>query len=176
MGICTFRLLPVGPGLIEVSGFSRRVLFNELSKIIPNLWFFIFKAKGSKPFYEIHTHLANVSEFNPDGWLRCYVRIAELLQMNPEMKGFQRSSWLVDPALSEISPRLEYLRIVPSANGAKIFFVKKEDESCGALSKSETRKMLYHEGKYIPRAFLLLWPRKEMINYVNENNKNPCIN
>lgn len=165
MGICTLRLIPAGAQLVEISGVPRRVLFDDPRKIIQNLWFFIFKTRGFKPFYEIHTHLGNLSEFHPDGWHRCYVRIGELLRMNPKIKGMQGGSWFYDPALSEISPRLEYLRSVPCSNGAKIFFLQEEGGSSSALSKSETRKQLYVEGKYLPKSYLLVWARDDLIHY-----------
>lgn len=173
MAIATFRLIPVGPALIEISGYSRRVLINETDRIIGNLWFYLFKAKGAFPFYEIHTHLANLKEFNPDGWHQVYLRVADLLRLNPEIKGLERGSWLVDPALSRVSPRLEYLRLVPCANGARIFFIREEGEKSGAFSTSQTRRELHAAGKYTPRSFLLVWPRKDLLDYADKSRNSP---
>ncbi len=169
MGICSFRLIPAGAQLVEISGISRAILFNNFNKITSNLFFYIFKMYGCKPFYEIHTHSGNLAEFNSDGWTRCYVRIGELLKLNPEIKGMQGGSWFYDPALLTISPRLAYLRECPCANGAKVFFVRNENENSSALAKSELRKKYFAEGKYLPKAYLLVWPRKNLIQFSEEN-------
>lgn len=169
MGICTFRLVPAGAQLIEISGVSRKIVFSNFKKILSNLSFFTFKTAGFKPFYEIHTHSGNLTEFNPEGWSRCYVRIGELLKLNPNIRGMQGGSWFYDPALSNISPRLTYLREVPCANGAQVFFIQDEGKDSSALSKSEARKQSYTEGKYLPKAYLLVWPRKNLIQFSEEN-------
>jgi hypothetical protein len=169
MGICTFRLIPTGAQLVEISGVSRRIVFSDFKKVISNLFFFARKTGGFKPYYEIHTHSGNLGDFNPEGWNRCYVRIGELLKLNPEIKGMQGGSWFYDPALSKISPRLAYLSEVPCANGAKVFFVQEEGKSSSALSKSESRKQSYVDGKYTPKAYLLVWPRENLIRFSEEN-------
>ena len=169
MGICTFRLIPAGAQLIEVSGLPRSVLVRDLPKIFKNLWYFVFNLRGAKPLYEIHTHSGNLSDFNQDGWNRCYVRIGELLALNPSIKGIQGGSWFYDPKLAAISPRLEYLRSVPCVNGARFFFIRDEGEKSNALAKSESRTKLFESGKYRPRAFLLVWGRAELIEYSKKN-------
>ena len=125
----------------------------------------MFKLKGGKPIYTIHTHQGNLADFNPDGWNRCYVRIGQLLQLNPDIKGMQGGSWFYDPALSEISPRLAYLREVPCQNGASIFFSSVEDHTSSALSTSASRVEKFKNGEYVPRAFVLVWPRDAMIKF-----------
>lgn len=169
LGICTFRLIPAGAQLVEIHGFPRSVVFTRLSRILPNLWFYLFQLKGGKPIYTIHTHQGNLSDFNPEGWNRCYVRIGQLLKLNPEIKGMQGGSWFYDPALSIISPRLAYLREVPCQNGAAIFFVGTEDHTSSALSTSASRVEKFKTGEYVPRAFVLAWPRDALITFAQEN-------
>ncbi|CAN5812012.1 hypothetical protein BH11PSE12_BH11PSE12_21780 [soil metagenome] len=171
MGICTFRIIPAGAQLVEISGVPRRVILRNLSQLPAALPFFLFKTKGFKPFYEIHTHSGNLTEFSLDGWNRCYVRIGELLKLNPEIKGMLGGSWFYDPFLSVISPRLEYLRGIPCENGAKVFFSQDEGADSSALSKSESRKKMYVDGKYTPKAFLLVWARDDLINFSERNAK-----
>ena len=169
LGICTFRLIPAGAQLVEIHGFPRRVIFNKISHILPNLYFYLYRLKGGKPIYTIHTHQGNLHDFNPDGWNRCYVRIGQLLKVNPEIKGMQGGSWFYDPALKTISPRLAYLREIPCQNGAAIFFASTEDHTSSALSTSLSRVEKFKAGEYVPRAFVLAWPRKALITFSDKN-------
>jgi hypothetical protein len=152
-----------------LSGIPKKWLFNRPYRALQSIWFLLFKMNGSKPTYEIHTHSANLNDFNPAGWNRCYVRIGQLLKLNPEIKGMQGSSWFYDPALAQISPRLAYLREVPCENGAHVFFVRNEGKGSNALAKSKSRGDLYDQGKYTPKAYLLVWPRQKLIDYSDQN-------
>lgn len=181
LGICTFRLIPAGAQLVEIHGFPRSVVLTEISRVVQSLCFYLFRLKGGKPIYTIHTHQGNLSDFNPEGWNRCYVRIGQLLKMNPEIKGMQGGSWFYDPALSTISPRLAYLRAVPCQNGAAIFFLGTEDHTSSALSTSASRVENFKAGEYVPRAFVLAWPRDALIRFAEKNsglltNKSEVIN
>ena len=53
-----------------------------------------------------------MQEFSPEGWMRFYLRTAELLRRDPRVKGLIGTSWLYDPALADVSPHLAYLRTV----------------------------------------------------------------
>ena len=77
------------------------------------------------------------------------------------------AGWVFDPQLECISPRLMYLRNMPLHNGAKIYHVG-EDRTGNAIAKSKTRLNLYNEGKYVPQAYILIWPRKELIAWANQ--------
>ena len=120
----------------------------------------LFKTGGVKPFYVIHTSNRYLHLFNAEERNKCYLRIAELLKCNREMKGFLASGWLYDPHLEWVSPRLVYLREIPENNGAKVFFHLGVTESAtkNALLKSRNRRKLYKEGSYIPAVYALVWP------------------
>ena len=163
--ICRQKAFPVGGAHIvdEYSGFSRTALLSGgIGQFFRFLFSLLFVSQGNMPFYVTHTHLSEIEDFGPEGRDECYARIAEMLERHPEMKGMYSASWFNDPALEEVSPRLAYLRKVPQENGAWVFRVG-EDIEGGALSKSATRRKLYEDGKYIPTAYLVVWPRKEII-------------
>jgi hypothetical protein len=118
------------------------------------------------PFYQYHTHLSTLEDFNPAGFDAFYIRVAELLKLNPDVRGLFVSSWFVDPVLEVISPHLAYLRTRPMQHGAKLFVVG-PDDSGSAISKSATRRKLYEEGKYKPMACTLVWLRQQLIAWAD---------
>ncbi len=163
LGVCTLRLVPVGGAwVVEKSGIWRKFLLTGgYRQFIEGLQFSLLKIKAFKPFYQIHTADRYLDGFNSDERDQAYLRISELLKLNPEMKGFFALSWLYDPELENVSPRLAYLRKIPEQNGAKVFKIGSgEDDIKNALAKSPTRKKIYDEGSYIPTSYLLIWPRK----------------
>lgn len=94
-----------------------------------------------------------------------------MLSINPTVRGLHTGTWFLDPALKSISPNLAYLQEIPAANGAS-FFYSNVDIDGGALSKSSTRKRLYAEGKYIPKSYCMVWPRKAMIEWAKNARQN----
>ena len=168
LAILSHRLIPVGAEYAQGgAGVPRSLAFRGGAKQFFNvLWFSIVRTQGFKPFFAIHTHTLVLEDFNEEGWLETYHRLAELLALNPGMKGWLSASWFLDPALETISPHLAHLRKVPVENGAALFFVREENRrSSGALAKSKTRRHLFAEGKYVPAAYMRVWPRKSAISW-----------
>lgn len=166
LAILTHRLIPVGAEFAEGGGgIPRRLVFAAGPlQCLTSLWFILFRCRGFSPFFALHTHTLALDDFNREGWLATYHRLAELLALNPRMKGWQSASWFLDPALETISPHLVHLRRVPVDNGAALLFVRHHgDGSSGALSKSKTRRRLFDEGKYIPATYMRVWPRNSII-------------
>lgn len=158
-------MFPAGAQITEVSsGFGiKQGLRGGFVDSAKFLWLTLLQ-RGCKGYYQIHTHIPELSEFNPQGWNDCYLRIAEMLELNPQVKGIFGGSWFYDPQLKEISPRLMYLQDVPLENGASRFYTH-DDTSGNAIYASKTRRQLYEEGAYTPRSYLLIWPRKAMIQW-----------
>lgn len=166
LGICRQKLIPVGMRVIESnSGYSRKVLISGgWKQFFKFLYFFIFIERNSKNFYQTHVHLSIVKHFNPEAIHESYLKIAELLEINPQIKGLFGASWYYDPALERISPHLTYLRTQQEENGAWIFYIEPE-KSGNPFVRSKTRKKLLEEGKYQPKLYLSVWPRKSILAY-----------
>ncbi len=161
-------LFPAGAQVVETSsgyGINQGINSNLLASI--KFAWLALKQGGTRGYYQIHTHTPELSEFNPDGWNQCYLRIAQMLEQNPDIKGIFGGSWFYDPQLKDISPRLMYLQQVPLDNGASSFFTG-NDHSGNAINKSKTRLDLHKQGKYTPKSYLLIWPRAAMIRWANE--------
>lgn len=177
LAICRQFVFPAGGARVvhPNSGFPRSLLFRgnpyqglSILGLLIRLW-------GNKPFYGHHTHLSELEEFNPDDFKRCNLRLADMLELNPEIKGVVCGSWLYDPALEAISPHLSYMREMQQSNGALVFFVGISIDG-GALSKSRTRQALYKQGKYTPKSYCVIWPRRSLLDWahraaLNSNSK-----
>lgn len=166
LAILTFRLIPVGAEFAEpwAAIWKRRVLTARAGQFFRAGKFFILQGNGFWPYFQLHMHQESYDDFNEEGWMKTYMRLAELLECNPGHRGWFSCSWLVDPALEEISPHLSYLRTVPASNGGAIFYMEDDAEGkTGALAKSRTRRRLFEQGRYHPRIYLRVWPRSQAI-------------
>ena len=166
LGICRLRLIPVGPRVIEShAGYSRKIIISGgVKQLFRFLYFYIFIERHSKNFYQTHVHLSLIKNFNSQEIHKSYLRIAELLKMNAMVKGLLGASWYYDPALENISPHLAYLRKQQEDNGAWIFYTEPET-SGNPFSKSKIRKKLFEEGRYQPKIYLSIWPKKSILAY-----------
>ncbi len=173
LGVCSMRILPMGSFLIEISGIGKRLFFTgDFRQLFNYLKYTLFKTKGFKPFYSYHMDQRYLKEFNPEGWDQCYLQIAEMLKLNPRIKGTFGVTWFFDPQLEQISPRLSYLRKRPERRGAKIFRVGSSDSDVRlSIMKSPTRRRLYKEGKYKPTGYMLVWPRQDLIAWADQHRK-----
>jgi hypothetical protein len=168
-------LFPAGSQIVSSNcGFDFTQGLNPNFKTLQYLWLNL-RQGGCKGYYRIHTHTPNLTSFNPQGWESCYLRIAQMLKLNPQIKGVFGTSWFFDPKLMNISPRLMYLQNIPLQHGAHCFHVG-EDKSGNAIHTSQTRRDLYYQGKYTPQTYLLIWPRAAIIKWAKNVQKRSTIN
>ena len=172
VAILTFRLIPIGAEFVQPkSGVPRRVLFQGgVGQFITGLAYMLFRAGGFKPYFELHVHTLSLDDFNAEGWNDSLHRLAELLRLNSDVKGWTSSSWFLDPKVAEISPHLAYMRTEPREYGAALFFVGRDPpHRSGALSRSRTRRRLYESGEYVPTIYMRVWPRQAMTRWCERN-------
>lgn len=168
LAILTHRLIPVGAEFVDPhSGVPRSIAWQlpwrERSRFIRLL---AFQLRGFRPMFELHAHVLSLQDFNEDGWIATYHRLAELLALNPRFRGWMSASWFLDPALEGISPHLAYLRQFPCRHGASLFKVADDGAGrSGALSRSSTRQRLYQEGRYVPAIYMRVWPRSSVLRW-----------
>lgn len=168
LAVCRQKLLPCGSQLVDThSGVPRRLLGMGGVRQFLRLSAFVGRTLGGwRPLYEMHMDPRLILEFNPSGWTRCYRRIADLLDLNPSVLGVFGISWWFDPQLDTVSPRLAFLRALPEANGARVFYQGVDAASTSsALANSRQRQDLYREGRYRPRNYFLIWSRDDLIKW-----------
>jgi hypothetical protein len=127
---------------------------------------------GTGYWFRGHLEARYLTEVNEQGFDNCWFRISELLERRKNIKGYAGTSWLQAPQLPKVSPHLSYF-MKPVREGGAFLLQHGTDpgEIENAIKTSETRRRLYHEGKYLPRSYSLLWPRKELIAWVkNQTN------
>ncbi|MFN7882825.1 MAG: hypothetical protein ACK5PF_07405 [bacterium] len=130
---------------------------------------------GFKPLFQIHTHLSYLDRFDEEGWDECYRVCAELFAVYPACLGMFGASWFYDPNLETISPRLGYLREVPSHGGARLMLMADEGHFVqDAIATSPTRRKLYESGQYKPRSFMLVWGRADMLQWASQHPGTPA--
>lgn len=169
LAVCRLKLLVCGPEVVDLhSGFPRSYLgIPPRTQILTRALFFARATRGFRPFYETHMDRRLIKFFSPEGYSRCYRSLAELLAMNPGVKGVMfGASWFVDPKLDEISPELSYLRTVPTENGARLFPAPTTERAMrDAVRLSPIRQRLFNEGKYTPQSYIIVWPRQSLIDW-----------
>jgi hypothetical protein len=170
--ICSLRIIPIGGAwVVEIRNVGLRPFFGGgVKQFFSYLYFIIFKAGGFSPYVTTHTATRTLRHFNEQQMNLAYLNIAELLKLNPRIKGIYRRSWFLDPKLEDISPKLGYLRKVPLQNNAKLFAAcsTKKDVKY-ALTVSRTRRRLYKEGKYLPTGYAFIWPRKDFLLFATKD-------
>jgi len=169
LGICSLRVFPIGAQVVELLGISRRFIIDYgWKQFLQSSYFYLTNMKGNSPFYHVHLDIRWVKDFNQAGWYRFFQLLAEMLIKNPNVKGVFGSSWFYDPQLEKISPGLLFLRKIPELGGAKIFKWAGTDMDIeNATCKSERRKKLYEEGKYLPMSYVFIWSRNDLIRWAD---------
>ena len=168
LALCRQKMFPAGAQVVEpASSFHRALLFRRGVGQFFSVMKLLASCGGNDNWYQIHTHLEEREEFNPDGWDRCYLRLAQMMERHPHIRGMYGGSWFYDPALEKISPRLAYLRTRPEENGALVCY-SNDDPHGGALATSDTRRELFEKGDYLPRAYALIWPRAAMLQWAKK--------
>lgn len=170
LAVCTKCLIPAGACKINVDRLSKKFLFKKgIKQFIKGLFYVFFNLGGFKPIYVMHTDShdpSSIGDYTEEGLTRFFLRVAELLKIKTEIKGICCTGWLNDPKLSEVSPRLAYARRIFTDNGGIIFYIGPSENAVrSALTKSETRRKLYQEGKYIPTDYLAIWSRKKLLKW-----------
>lgn len=158
-GTCVFDMISqIALPSVILSGFRSRSVAGILR---------YFLAGGPKPWFRAHIDSRYLTEVNEQGWDNFFLRLAELLERRKDIRGYVGTTWLYDPQVPKISPRLSYWQKYPGNGGA--FLLKHGTQSSDikhALKTSETRRRLYKEGKYTPTCYSMVWPRKELIGWV----------
>lgn len=177
LGLCRLKLVPCGSEFVELyGGIPRSTLFRGgVSQLLRMGFFIAIRVRGFKPLYDSHWDRRLVRQFSKEGYDLCYMRIAELLKLHPEVKGLCGSSWWFDPEVENVVPELVFLRAVPEENGARFFRVGTDVAAIkDATLFSGKRKTLVEAGKYKPCRFMMVWPRDSILTYaqtLERNNK-----
>lgn len=171
LAICRGKLLPCGAELVDVlSGVPRSLAFKGgVAQLFEFTWYFSMRLGGFHPFYEMHLDPRSLTQFTPRGWDHSYRCIADLLELNPGVRGVFGSSWWFDPEVERVTPNIGFLRQRPLNAGARIFRVGTDDGAIRNATKfSRIRKDLYEQGRYLPCNYLMVWAREDLLRWARE--------
>lgn len=166
LALASGALFPAGERVVEpFSVLQRSLMFN--AGVTQSLQFLKsgVLAGGYKPVFRLHVHLAEQSHLSEDSWWQTCQRLAQMLEINPDIKGIVGSSWYYDPQVPAISPHLGFINKLLAENGAYWFFSHIEGSNSGAFATSETRKQAFDAGKYLPRNYVVFWPRGRVLSW-----------
>jgi hypothetical protein len=168
--LCRLKLLPCGSEAVDIaSGLPRSTLFKGgVRQLIEGGWFVTTRLRGFRPLYESHWDRRLARLFNEDEYNRCYLRIADLLEINPQVRGMFGASWWLDPQVHSIAPELDFLRRVPQTNGARVYRIGPDPGATrDATTFSRKRRELYEAGKYQPERYMLVWARADLLTWAH---------
>jgi len=165
LAIARQHMFPAGAQIVEAySGFGLMQGLSLDPLQVFNFLKLITRCGGRTGYYQIHTHIPDLDQFNKQGWIDCFLRIAAMLRINKHIKGIFGGSWFYDPQLVEVSPHLTYLQAIPIHNGAFRFYLGR-DRTGNAFSTSKKRVELYNGGQYTPKSYLMVWPRSALLKW-----------
>lgn len=172
LSLCRQKMFPAGARIIEeYSGLPRSLAFRAgPMQTLRFLRATILEAGGFKTFYQVHTHLLELDNFNERGWENMFLWLSQMMEINPHIRGVFCASWLYDPALEWVSPHLVYMRESALEKGATLLYASSDPDS-GALFKSRTRRRLFQEGKYVPKTYYLVSPRPVALKWLRSQRK-----
>lgn len=149
------------------SGFGRvRPLTAQITQI-PSFLRMLKRLGGHAGYFEGHIHTPLAKDYQ-SGWKKRTLHIAEMLIAFPKCRGICGASWMEDPFLTEISPRLGKFRLEERNHGCYYFYLGR-DFSGNALATSPTRRDLFKQGLYTPKLYLKVWGRKDILAWAAKN-------
>lgn len=167
----TLRRFPAGQMTWEVSGIPRSWLPKVPVHSMPRLVQYLLKLGGLSPAFVPHLSATRRDrtallerETN-----RSWYRMAQSMQLQPQIRGLVASSWLHSPDTMRATPHMTGFSRAPLENGALVIRHHRASLDCGVFYRSPERKKLYEEGQFTPTHGLVIWPRKEMLAWADSH-------
>ncbi len=100
--ICLQTAFPGGGAWVvdQQGGFARSTLFSGGAiQFFRLAWLYLLVTRGHKPMYGLHIHNDLTQYHTAQDRKACHLRLVEMLERNPHVKGICGASWLTDPAV-----------------------------------------------------------------------------
>lgn len=167
LGICTQLIVPAGYYVLEtVMRINWHLLFaGGVAQFVRLSWLYLIRYRARGPFFLTHLHDDHKDTFTPEGRVRTFRIVAELMRSRSEYKAVVSTAWYYDPAMRQVSPHLTYLRALPEEHGG--YFFQGRPKIHRGVFTSRTRTQLYREGRYVPRPYTLVWPRQSLVRWAS---------
>lgn len=172
LALCRQKMLPCGSEFLDLDfGMPRSwMLRGGVTQLFSLGGFAMRRLGGFRPLYEMHWDRRLARQFNESDYNRTYRRVADMLALHPQVKGVFGASWWLDPAVEQIAPEFSFLRRVPEAEGARVFRVGPDAAATrDAITFSKRRRALYEAGQYQPCRYMLVWERRDLLDWARRN-------
>jgi hypothetical protein len=163
--VCRGRLIPCGVELLDPqAGVPRGLVIQGGVRQVLAWMRLVARLGGVRPLWGLHFDRRLIRDFTDEGYRQLYRRVAELLALNPDIRGVTSWSWWHDPRVAGISPELAFIGRHPESAGAMLLRVGEDaDATANALHFAPVRTRLYREGAYRPCLYMLAWPRADVL-------------
>ena len=164
--MATLRRFAAGQFDWERSGLPRSWLLRvrPLSELIGLLATIASEWRAFGPAFFVHMPATYpVLALREGEVLKSYYRMAQAMELQPEIKGLIASAWLHSPATFEVSPHLAWLNNVFAANGAVMATMGPAPADCGVLAQSMERQRAFDDGRFKPTIGLVVWSRRKVL-------------
>jgi hypothetical protein len=168
--VCRGVLLPCGAELVDPrGGVPRRLLLTGGARQVLAALRLLTRAGGFAPLWGLHFDRRLIGAFNEAGYTALYLRLADLLAANPDVRGVMSSSWWHDPVLPQISPELGFIGRHPESSGAVLLRVGADAvATVDATRFARQRALLHRQGLYRPCVYLLAWSRRDLLAWARD--------
>lgn len=167
LALASGHLFPAGERVVEpYSVIQRSLAYRAGAGQALSFVHACLRAGGRMPLYRLHVHLSEAPRLSPATWQQTCTNLVEMLRINPGVKGVVGASWFYDPNLPAISPHLAFINDLLRVGGARWFLSHAEGVDSGAFARSESRRTAFETGRYIPRCYSVLWPRKDALAWL----------
>jgi hypothetical protein len=124
--------------------------------------------RGWSPCFEAHlARRGKAPVLVPRDYILSYLRAAQSMRLQPEIRGIIGSSWLHSQETMTITPHLNWINRLFLDNGGVLLHLGQASPDSGFLVGSEKRRELYEAGEYRPREALFIWPRKPFLAWAH---------
>jgi hypothetical protein len=172
---------PAGQLHVEESGFPRSWLLRvPPGEALSVAWHVFVRMGGRRPYYVPHNAQRKKfsAMFLEAEQRRSMVRIAQMLELNPHIRGFMGEGWLHSPNLGEASPHLKWMMQINRELvdlGAAFTTIGPAPEDSGFLVGDKRRLARYQSGEWKPLTGVLIAPRRAMIEWARRQATNPAL-
>jgi hypothetical protein len=158
--ICHYEMRALPRRFLTVNGITQ---FCSAANMLLN------KIKDRQFMYEFHMEDRRKNpHFLEAGWRAFYLEIAQRLKSETHVSGIFAQSWFWDPEVVKTFPKMMYLRALPESGGAMFFLLETCDDPSHVALQNKKRQRLYEQKLYTPKSYLMVWPRKMMLRWANE--------
>jgi hypothetical protein len=152
----------------NISGITRSRVFQMSWGDATRTMATVAQAGGWFPYFEAHLSARGAPLLIEAEYKRCYLRMAQSMELQPGIRGVMGTSWLHAEETIRISPHLEWLNTLFLDNGGVVVHVGPASEDSGFLVGSNQRRQFYETGAYKPRNAMFVWPREAFLNWARE--------